>query len=145
MKHLPQIRQAHRRIPNIKLVLIPHAFSFAETLSVSRQVSTRSASAWNAPLAEITNVNRPSRLARSRLAISASVTASTDVVGSMSTRIGGRAATARASAIRWRWPPESPRHHHQAAFQSRREAPAPRMQLHPVLLGLCTRRYFRLR
>src|SRR5699024_11750877 len=81
MKHLPQIRQAHRRIPNIKLVLIPHAFSFAETLSVSRQVSTRSASAWNAPLAEITNVNRPSRLARSRLAISASVTASTDVVG----------------------------------------------------------------
>ena len=55
----------------------------------------------------ITNVVRPSIASRSAALISRSVVASTEEVASSRTRMRGSASSARAIAIRWRWPPLS--------------------------------------
>ncbi|WP_405835801.1 hypothetical protein [Streptomyces sp. NBC_01518] len=49
-----------------------------------------------------TNVVRPTLTPRTRSAIASSATVSTAVVGSCRTSTGGRAASARPSATRWR-------------------------------------------
>ena len=54
-----------------------------------------------------TNVVRPAIASRSPRLIASSVVASTDEVASSRIRIRGSAISARAIAIRWRWPPES--------------------------------------
>ena len=53
------------------------------------------------------NVVRPRIASRSASLISPSVEASTLEVASSRTRIRGSASSARAMAIRWRWPPLS--------------------------------------
>ena len=55
----------------------------------------------------ITNVVRPAITSRSAALIACSVEASTDEVASSRIRIRGSLSSARAIAIRWRWPPES--------------------------------------
>ena len=55
---------------------------------------------------DTTNVVRPAIASRSANTISFSVRASTDAVGSSRIRIGGCSNNARASASRWRWPPD---------------------------------------
>ena len=53
------------------------------------------------------SVVRPFIASRSPSRIRASVEASTDAVASSRIRILGSTTSARAIAIRWRWPPES--------------------------------------
>ena len=55
------------------------------------------------------SVVRPRITSRSASLILASVVASTDAVASSRMRIRGSISSARAIAIRWRWPPESVR------------------------------------
>src|SRR5581483_9657544 len=71
--------------------------------------TTRSARSSTSGLVVTTAVVRPARASRSRLAIRASVCASTALVGSTSTRISASLSSARASTRRWRWPPENER------------------------------------
>ncbi len=53
------------------------------------------------------SVVRPFIASRSPSRIRASVEASTEAVASSRIRIRGSTTSARAIAIRWRWPPES--------------------------------------
>ena len=55
----------------------------------------------------ITNVVRPAITSRSAALIACSVEASTEEVASSRIRIRGSLSSARAIAMRWRWPPES--------------------------------------
>ena len=57
----------------------------------------------------MTNVVRPAIAAARPVWISRSVEASIDDVASSRMRIRGSASSARAMAIRWRWPPLSVR------------------------------------
>jgi hypothetical protein len=57
----------------------------------------------------ITNVVRSAITSRSAVLIACSVEASTDEVASSRIRIRGSLSSARAIAIRWRWPPDSVR------------------------------------
>ena len=57
----------------------------------------------------ITNVVRPRIASRSACLIACSVEASTEEVASSRIRIRGSMTSARAIAIRWRWPPDSVR------------------------------------
>ena len=50
---------------------------------------------------------RPTTTRSSERWMAASVSLSTALVASSSTRMGGFFRMARASAIRWRWPPDS--------------------------------------
>ncbi len=53
------------------------------------------------------SVVRPAIASRSATRMRASVVASTDAVASSRIRMRGSATSARAIAMRWRWPPES--------------------------------------
>ena len=53
------------------------------------------------------NVVRPRIASRRPARMCASVVASTDAVASSRMRTRGSTASARAIAMRWRWPPES--------------------------------------
>ena len=81
--------------------------SWSSAGSSASRSTTRSQQPSSAGDEAISSVERPARTPRSRSAMVCSVTESTAVVGSCSTSTGASVASARASATRWRWPPES--------------------------------------